>query len=187
MKISIKPLSPDLLHDYLSLFDNMIFTENPDWQKCYCYSFHFTGPDETWKKENNREAVSKLISKNELHGYLAFEGDTPVGWCNANKRKNYQRLKQTYEILDEDQENVLSVVCFLIHTDFRKKGIARLLLERVIKDYSGSKYQFIEAYPAKGSSSCEYNYKGPLSLYEKFDFKIIKEFENYSIVRKKLK
>jgi hypothetical protein len=29
MDISVKPLMPDLLEDYLFFFDNLVFTENP--------------------------------------------------------------------------------------------------------------------------------------------------------------
>jgi len=63
MHISIKPLSVDLLNDFLFFFDNIVFTENPDWSKCYCYSFHFIGTDDQWNKEDNRSSVILTLSK----------------------------------------------------------------------------------------------------------------------------
>jgi hypothetical protein len=33
MDISVKPPMPDLLEDYLFFFDNLVFTENPDWTR----------------------------------------------------------------------------------------------------------------------------------------------------------
>ena len=48
-------------------------------------------------------------------------------------------------------------------------------------------YDYIEAYPGKGKLSCKGHFKGPLELYKKFDFKIVKEYNDYFVVRKKLK
>jgi ribosomal protein S18 acetylase RimI-like enzyme len=187
MKIYIKPLSADLLEDYLFFFDRMEFKENPDWSKCYCYSFHFTGPPETWQKEQNRSAVSKLIRKNDLKGYLAYYGKKPVGWCNVNDRKSFQRLSQTYKLEDPGPDKIASVVCFVIHPEYRNQGIAGMLLERIIEDYSSGLYDYLEAYPANHETSCERNYKGPFRLYQKKGFFVVRSYDGYSIVRKSLK
>jgi len=187
MGFTIKPLTPSLLDDYLFFFDNMLFTENPDWSKCYCYSFHFTGADEQWKRKDNRIAVSRLIQENKLRGYLAYSNDTPVGWCNANDRENYQRLSKEYKIDKNEADKILSIVCFIVCPEHRRNGIARLLLEKVISDYAKKEYNFIEAYPVKGKATCERNYRGPLSLYEDYNFKTVQEFDKYLIVRKELK
>lgn len=187
MEITIKPLSGDVLDDYLFFFDHIEFSENPDWSKCYCYSFHFTGPPETWQKERNRAAVSKLINNGKMKGYLAYFGDTPVGWCNVNARKNYPRLPHTYKIVDPGTEKILSVVCFVIRPEYRNQGISNLLLEQVIEDHSFRFFDYLEAYPANRESSCERNYKGPFRLYQKKGFFVLQEYDEYSIVRKSLK
>lgn len=187
MDITVKPLSPDLINDYLYFFDNIVFTENPDWTKCYCYSFHFIGADDQWNKKDNRTSVIKLIKEDKMRGYLVYSNNTPIGWCNVNDRSNYQRLMKIYNIDNENTQRICSIVCFLINPDFRKKGIARILLKKIISDYSLKNYDIIEAYPEKNSSSCEKNYKGPLSLYEQSNFTIINEFTNYYVVRKNLK
>jgi len=187
MDITIKPLSPDLLSEYLFFFDNIVFTENPDWSKCYCYSFHFTGTDDQWNRKNNRAAVIKMINEDKMRGYLAYYNDVPIGWCNVNDRKNYQRLMTIYDLEDSTDEKICSIVCFLISPDYRGKGIAGILLEKIITDYSTKDYDCIEAYPVKSDLSCEKNYKGPLSLYNRNSFKIINEFDNYFVVRKEMK
>ncbi len=187
MKLIIKPLSPDLIDDYIYFFDHIIFSENPDWSECYCYSFHFTGTSEQWQKEANRAAVIKLIQEQKMSGYLAFSGDQPIGWCNVNVRSNYQRLMKYYDLVDNPEDKVCSVVCFLIHPEFRRKGIAQSFLEQISSDYSALDFDYLEAYPGKGELSSEKHYKGPLSMYEKLDFKIEKEYDDYYIVRKRLK
>lgn len=186
MDITIKHIGPELINDYLFFFDNMVFTEHPDWSRCYCYSFHFTGTKKQWNKKDNREAVMKLIQEGKMRGYLAFFNNTPIGWCNVNDRNNYQRLKHHYDYEEDPGKKICSIVCFLISPNFRGKGIAKLLLEKVIIDYTFKSYDYIEAFPANGEESCEKNYKGPLSLYQKFDFTIMQEFKAYTIVRREL-
>jgi GNAT superfamily N-acetyltransferase len=187
MDISIKPLTPELLNDFLSFFDNMVFTENPDWSKCYCYSFHFTGPDDLWNKDENRSSVIKLINEKKMTGYLAYSDGYPVGWCNANNRLNFQRLLKYYNLVDNPQDKVCSIVCFLIQPEFRRKGIARKIIKKISLDCLAQDYNYIEAYPGKGALSCEGHYKGPLKLYEELGFKIEKEHNDYNVVRKILK
>jgi ribosomal protein S18 acetylase RimI-like enzyme len=187
MNIIIKPLSPDLIDDYLYFFDNIVFTENPDWSKCYCYSFHFVGTNNQWNKDDNRSSVIELIKENKMTGYLAYSDGIPVGWCNANNRNNYQRLLKYYDLVDNPDEKVCSIVCFTINPDYRRKGIAQKVLEQICIDYSLLDYDYLEAYPGKGKLSCERNYKGPMDLYTKFDFKIVKDYNDYTVVRKGLK
>lgn len=187
MDIRIKVLTPSLLKDYLYFFDNIIFTENPDWSSCYCFSYHFIGSKEQWNRAENRASVIKLVNENKMTGYLAYFNDKPIGWCNVNDRSNYQRLLKYYDLIDNPDDKVCSIVCFLIHADYRRQGIAQKFLKKIYDDYSEKDYDYIEAYPEKGELSCERHYKGPLELYEKFDFKIIKTYDEYFVVRKKLR
>jgi ribosomal protein S18 acetylase RimI-like enzyme len=187
MHLLIKKLTADLLNDFLFFFDNIVFTENPHWSKCYCYSFHFTGTDEQWNKEENRASVIKLIEENKMTGYLAYHDDKPVGWCNVNNRNNYQRLLKYYDLVDNPHDKVSSIVCFVINPDVRRQGIAQKILEQIIIDCSSQDYDYLEAYPGKGKLSSEKHYKGPLTMYEKYNFKIIKEYPDYYVVRKYLR
>jgi len=182
MNLKIQALSPKLTDNYLSLFDSMVFDENPDWSKCYCYSYHFTGPKEEWIREKNRDAVIKLIKENKMRGYLAFDGDKAIGWCNANEKNNFQLFGEA----NETKSALCSIVCFIISPEYRRKGIAQSLLERVCNDFKGKEISFIEAYPRKESHSCEKNYHGHLNMYKKLGFEIYKEFDEHYVVRKSL-
>ncbi|PHN00565.1 GNAT family N-acetyltransferase [Flavilitoribacter nigricans] len=186
MEIEIKPLTSDLKEDYLSLFDNMIHKENPEWSKCYCNDYHFLGDVETCTREMSRSLIIKRIDEEELQGYLVFENSKPIGWCNANDRSNYQRLLRDYDLIDNPLDKVCSVVCFLIHPDHRRKGISQKVLEKIIADYSNTDYDYIESYPRKGEANAS-NFKGPMELYKKYDFNKHKEHDEYYVMRKKLK
>lgn len=183
----IKPLSPDNLSDFFSFFESVQFSEHAHWSICYCYSFHFTGPAEEWTRENNRRGVCELVQADQMKGYLAYHRERPVGWCNANNRLDFQRLHKHYDLLEPDQQGICSIVCFLIHQDYRRRGIARQLLDQIEKDYRSLGYNYLEAYPKKGEQSSEEHYVGPLEMYMKSGFKILKEFGDYYVVRKRLR
>ncbi len=186
MDIEIRPLTKGLKDDYLYLFDHMIHKENPEWSKCYCYDYHFLGDVETCTRDHSREMIIERINANELQGYLVFENNKPIGWCNANSRSNYQRLLRDFDLIDNTDDKACSIVCFLIHPDYRRQGISQKLLEKVIEDYSNTDYDYLESYPRKGKSG-ENNFKGPMELYKRNDFQMHKEYDDYYVMRKKLK
>lgn len=184
--MEIKPLSKEFKEDYLHLFDTMIHKENPEWSICYCNDYHFLGDVETCTRDMSRDMIINRIDESELQGYLVFENKQAVGWCNANNRQNYQRLLRDYDVVDNADDKVCSVVCFLIHPNFRRQGISGKLLERVIEDCSNKDYDFIEAYPRKGASN-ESNFKGPIELYKRHGFEEHKEHKDFYAMRRYLR
>lgn len=186
MNIEIRPLSKELKDDYLFLFDNMIYKDNPEWSKCYCNDYHFLGDVETCTRDMSRVMIIDRIDKNELQGYLAFSNGKAIGWCNVNNRSNYQRLLRDYDLIDNPADRVCSIVCFLIHPDYRRQGVAQMILAKITEDYSNTDYDFLEVYPKKGESAAS-NFRGPTELYERNNFKIYKEHETYCVMRKNLK
>jgi ribosomal protein S18 acetylase RimI-like enzyme len=186
MNIEIRPFTKDLKDDYLSLFDNMIHKENPEWSKCYCNDYHFLGDVETCTLDMSRVMIIDRIDENELQGYLVFYNGKAIGWCNVNNRFNYQRLLRDFDLIDNPEDKACSIVCFLIHPDYRRKGISQKIIEKIIDDYSNTDYDYIESYPRKDDPSAS-NFKGPMELYKRNGFKIYKEQETYFVMRKNLK
>ena len=81
MDVKIKPLAPDLLDDFLHFFDNIAFSDNPEWKGCYCHFYHFAGDMEQWEKatkEQNRNSTITLIKEKKMKGLLAFVNNEPV-------------------------------------------------------------------------------------------------------------
>jgi len=187
MKIKIRPLQGDNLADFLAFFESIKFKEHPGWSVCYCYSFHFTGKAEEWTAENNRKAVQDLVRAGNMTGYLAYLGNKPVGWCNANNRLAFQRLSRIHDLDQPDHPFSCAIVCFLVNPAYRRKGIARELLHRVINDYTSQGYHWIEAYPEKEEFSEEKNYKGHLRLYLESGFEMVREYPDHLLVRRYLK
>jgi len=190
MKLDIRPLTPELLKDYLDFFDNVAFTDHPEWSQCYCLAFHFepawdakdAGLENPW-----RERAIRFVRKGKVQGYLAYADGQIVGWCNANDKKNYAALKSNVkpEIWEENgDKKVKSVVCFLVAPAMRGKGIATKLLGRVCDDAKTDGYDFIEGYPPAGTCDMYAAHHGTVSLFEKCGFAVYKKSEHDSIMRK---
>jgi len=172
--ITIKSLSHDLLDDYLNFFDNDAFADNQHWAACYCRCYYFDHSKCDWDKttaKENRAAVIELVKNGIIKGYLAYNNDKPIGWLNANHRNNYSIV--SYDKVDKT-ENIGSLICFIIAKNYRRKGIARMLLNTACNGFKQQGFAYAEGYPVKDVKGDDKNYHGPLSLYlsegfEEFD------------------
>ncbi len=185
MNIRIEPLTGALIPEYLRFFDTIGFTDNPDWSACYCTFYHQKGGVEAWSrttKEGNRAAAIDLIKKGELRGFLAFEADTPAGFCNVNLKTAFSFDKNRQEVCGNADGETVSIVCFIIAPDKRRKGIGSRLLDAAIAHHRDGGIRRFEAYPARNASGDASNYHGPLSLYLSHGFSIVRECEDYTVV-----
>lgn len=210
MNVIIKRLSPELAEDYFDFFDNRAFSDDSPYYPCYCNAFNMSaerirseiieqvdingGGTEGWKR-SLRKSAQNMVERGEISGYLAYDHGISVAWCNANDKGNYYRFGEfSLDDLPLDEENVnesgtekiKSVVCFEIAPEYRGKGLATALLRRVCEDALKDGYEYVEAYPAvKGKG--EFDFTGPMRLYEKLGFTIGEQRGEMLIMRKKLK
>lgn len=167
--MDIRALTPDLAEDFFAFFDQRAFSDNPAWKGCYCTFYH--RPERILDVEGThrltrREQAKAFIRDGVLRGYLAYEGELVVGWCNANRKANYLRL----DAHAEHAEQTLAIVCFVIDPARRRQGIARALLTQALDDAARSGLHWAEAYPAPRSQSESGNFHGHLALYETLGF-----------------
>ena len=128
--VDIQPLSSASIPDYLDYFDNRAFEDNPEWQYCYCHA-RYADPRKSYTEEENRSAVIQLIQQGVFHGYLAYQDNKPIGWCNAAPRVMIPSLQN---IPGDNIDQVGSVVCFVIAKPFRHQGVASQLLAAACAD-----------------------------------------------------
>lgn len=186
MDIKIKSLTPDILEDFLYFFENVGFSDNPDWATCYCHFYHFAGKNKKFFKrtaEENRNTSKELILTGKMNGLIAYLDEKPVGWCNVNSKDNYAKIP--YE--EKSKAKIASLICFVVAPSHRKQGIARKLLRFACSSSQNNGYDLIEVYPQKGEElSDAHSYRGPISLYLSERFSIYKEFKDYYVMRKEL-
>lgn len=193
MEIAIRKLTSESLNDWLDYFDNLAFTDNDDWCGCYCMCYHWNSELQNKKPWNcdadcaqfNREQAIRLINEGRMQGYLAYDQEKVVGWCNANEKSAYDNVNFNFpkEIPDQG-EKIKSVVCFSVAPSYRGRGIAGKLLEVVCDQAKVEGYDFVEAYPFEHDEN--HAYHGPLGMYEKAGFNFCMKLDGCVVYRKKL-
>jgi len=164
----IKQLKPEHAKAWFDFFDNRAFADHEEWQGCYC-----TGPFTPRMKEyknasrRRRDYAIWLVEHGIMKGYLAFDNARVVGWCNVGDKGAFSSLGG----LQTPEDKVISITCFTIQKEYRARGVAQRLLQRVIKEAKANKKKLIEAYPSRMSKSEFGNFHGPFSMYEKYGFK----------------
>ena len=192
--INIKKLTPDLKDDYLDFFDNRAFSDGNPNGPCYCTSpnqdeeaikqmvseFQVNGV-----KDTVRKYAVDLLDQGKISGYLAYDDGISIGWCNAADIDSYDGF-----VPDFARENVcgktVAIVCFEIAPGYRGKGIASALIEKVCEDAKAGGYAAVEGYAKVTDVRDEFDFTGPVHLYEKAGFSRVAEQNGQVIMRKAL-
>lgn len=195
MEIAIKRLTPELSTDYFDFFENRAFTDDSPY-RCYCQMYQMSKEQCKKEFENANDVDLGLLSKNiakqqiesgSLCGYLAYVDGISVGWCNANDRANFPSEPYCDVLFYAPTPHCeIAVVCFEIAPDYRGRGIATALLDRVILDAKTSGYSSVVSFPVKRSERYEWDCSGPVRLYEKVGFYKISEHGDTIIMKKEL-
>jgi GNAT superfamily N-acetyltransferase len=197
MNLTIKPLTPDLAAVYLDFFDNRAFSETDTNGPCYCTSpmqtsdeiDHMVSEFEGDVKGTIRRHAVKMLVEGKIHGYLAFDDDTVIGWCNARDMNEF--VQNRYQFVTDFAwgtavGKTMSVVCFSIAPEYRSKGISTALLEKVITDAIAGGFEAVEGYAHVRKGLYDFDFKGPTRLYEKSGFVPIVEHDGVIVMRKTL-
>ena len=176
--ICIKKFTPDLNSDYLDFFDNRAFTDGNPNGPCYCTSPN-QDEDEIKQmvsefaasgvKETLRKYAVKMLDRNKIHGYLAYEGDISVGWCNAADMDSYSGFVPGFT-RENTCGKTISIVCFEIAPEYRGIGIASAFINRICEDAKSNGYSAVEGYAKLSDERNDFDYQGPLHLYQRLGF-----------------
>jgi GNAT superfamily N-acetyltransferase len=126
MKIETRDLSPALWPQVENLFGAKGACGG-----CWCQAWRIE-KGERWRDVQGSEAKERLrrgILDGTTLGVLAFDGETPIGWCTYGPRDSFPRLNRAPSLACDDLWRVWSVPCFFVRRDYRRKGAARALLD----------------------------------------------------------
>ncbi len=192
MNLIIKPLSSELINDYLDFFDNRAFTDGNPNGPCYC-----TSPNQTQEeikamvsefadngvKETVRKYAVDMLKRGKIRGYLAFDGDASIGWCNAADIDSY-----TGFVPDFARQIVcgktISIVCFELAPEYRGIGIASAFIDRVCADAKIAGYSAVEGYACVKDKRDDFDFTGPIRLFGKAGFTEVARQNGQIIMRK---
>lgn len=185
--IQFKKLTPQMADEFFHYFENNAFPENDPRSNCYCLESHLPNESEYISTEERRGKARELIQNGIMAGYLIYDGDLVVGWCNAGDKADYLPVCENEEFRTDDlQKGKIKVLyCIDIAPDYQGKGLAHLILERVLSDAREEGYSFVEGYPFVDRDYI-WQYRGPVRLYEKHGFEMYEKRSWFYIMRKAL-
>lgn len=117
-------------------------------QACWCLTYRLTNAENSSLSGEARQMrLRKLCEGNYAPGVLAYVDGTAAGWAAVGPRSDFERLKRSKTIQYLDQTPVWSVVCLVVKAGYRRKGVARALIEGAVNFAATHGAHMIEAYP----------------------------------------
>ena len=169
--LDIRPLVPARRDDYLEFFEQRAFTDNPQWDSCYCHFPHADHAAKEWSQrsgEENRAAVCARIADGRMSGWLAYVDGRTVGWCNAGPCSAVAGL---FDELEPLADRIGAIVCFVVAPEHRGQGVARALLAAACDGLAARGFEWAQGYPLKDAdASAAESHFGPLALYREAGF-----------------
>ena len=129
-------------------------------------------PPGVTRVERNRTELRALASRDPPPGLLGYEGSTPVGWVSLGPRDDYAKLRTSPVMRPVDGQSVWSIVCFVVPTEHRRRGVAVALLRGAIEYARQHGVRTLEAYPVDLAQvpSSQSLWFGTMAMYEAAGF-----------------
>lgn len=192
MEIRLKKLTRDMTEEYLLYFDRIAFAGHEEWEGCYCLESHLLREENESldfkdKRDARREKAKELVESGIMQGYLLYDGEQSIGWCNAGDKTDYAPIMAyaDFHTMELKPGLVKIIYCIELAQDYRGKGITHLIVDEVCRDAKKDGYRYVESYPFS-DKNFEFQYHGPKYLYEKHGFETVAKKDWFWIMRKEL-
>ena len=137
-------------------FDDVaaVFGTRGDPAHCWCQWYKIPGRD--WRAVGDEALGDRLKAQLEASGagpgLLAYDGETPVGWCAVEPRQHLERLRSSRLVTggtahpDLEDPTVWAVTCFVVPRAYRKRGVGRALAAAALTYAREHGAHVVEAY-----------------------------------------
>jgi GNAT superfamily N-acetyltransferase len=123
--------------------------------------------------DENRRAFRAVVRRGPPPGLLAFDGDTPVGWCQLTPRDDLPWLDRTWRLARVDDQPVWSLSCLYVRIGHRRRGVTAALIAAALKAAKRAGAPALEAYPFDASVSPSSTGTGYASTFARAGFKTV--------------
>jgi GNAT superfamily N-acetyltransferase len=173
--LRIVPITPDHFGDLDVLF------ARGDPRTCQCAYLRLTHRDYAQTSPADRRslhhaAIRRASRQGRAAGMIAYDEAGPVGWVSFSPRQEYARLVASTVLQPVDDQQVTSVVCFVVAARARRQGVAAALLDAAIAYAGEHGIRLLEAYPVDHGSDRRSGaalWRGPRRLFEAAGFTVV--------------
>ncbi len=146
----VKPLTARSVGDFWSLHSDEV---EHGW--CCCTAW-WSPSFKVFSKRTateNRQIREELFAKEQFDGFILYENDDPLGWCQCGSLKRLPLLCEVYD-LDEAtiDEKVQAISCLFLKPSARNKGLAHKLLAGLLEHLKDEGFEVVKAFPRCGDN-----------------------------------
>jgi GNAT superfamily N-acetyltransferase len=154
-----------------------VFGTRGDPATCWCQWYKI--PSAEWRSFDDAELRDRLAEQLDTPGpgpgLLAYDGDTPAGWCAVEPRPALTRLRRSRTVArgtaqpDLGDASVWTVSCFVVPRAFRGRGVGSRLAAAAAEFAAANGARVLEAYAvdpsARKAVSAAELFPGTLSMF----------------------
>lgn len=158
---------------------------------CWCMLWRLSAREyKSGQGDANREAMHGVFGEGPP-GLLAYDGDTPVGWCSVAPRTAFPRLETSRNFKPVDDTPIWCVTCFFTARSHRGKGVGAQLLSAACEFAKRHGATALEGYPTDTLGERDtrwFSWTGYQSAFERVGFReIARRSPKRPIMRKMLR
>jgi GNAT superfamily N-acetyltransferase len=149
------------------------------------FCLYWEEPDRTkWPEPlHEREALKRgwvrgMTADFGLCGKLAFVDSKAVGFSQFSRPVQLPNV--TSYSCGPPSSDAVFVACLFVVREHRGHGVGSALMHAVLADLSGRGVAAVETFASKGSAN---NPSGPLGFWLKHDFTVVREDDEFALVR----
>ena len=182
-RVSVLPLTPSRWPHLVELFEHQGprgGSRNAPAYGCWCMYWRDRSLEHG---EPKKRALEKLVRARRETGLLAYDGGEPVGWVSIAPREEYPVLLQSPQYRPRDDEaDVWAIVCFVVDTEARGRGVSGALLEAAVEHACRRGATSVEAYAHNTKRD---DYMGGVELYRAHGFDVVRAANKRTIVSRR--
>jgi GNAT superfamily N-acetyltransferase len=168
MKLTIRPLTPDLWPAFEDLFG-----ANGASYGCWCMYWRIGRAYRQRLGEDNKAAFREVVDRGPPPGLLAFDGDRAVAWCQLTPRDALPWLDRVWRLKRVDDLPVWSLSCFYVRKGYRRKGVTSILIAEALRVAKRAGAPALEAYPLDADETPSASGTGYASTFERAGFETV--------------
>lgn len=165
-RLTVRPLTPDLWPALEAVM--------PDGARgCWCMYWRIGAAYRGRPAADNRAGLKAVVEAGPPPGLIAFDGETPVGWCQVGPRAGLPGLARAWRLAPVDDAPVWAVSCLYVRKGRRRQGVTTALIEAAVEMARAAGAPALEAYPFDAERSPSASGTGYASTFARLGFAVV--------------